>query len=547
MKKYSFINMFAVLLLSCYSTANAINLPDYDFGDVPIGQEALFNFEVRNNFDDKIELLKIEVIGGNNSFSILNFTPIRLQPNQASSYQIRFYSDDNVAHQGFLRLRFRENLGEYSYYSVVKANAVHSNPHYSSTNNLKGQSLLGALKSLVVGHKVLTYTEARTAMYASIDNFDGFVECVYSGRKVAATGIPNVNVDKFDTEHTWPQSFGADVEPPKSDIYHMRPTFQLANSRRANFPYGYVVSNVTYEDGGSRLGRDANNEIVFEPRENVRGDVARGLFYFALRYGNIGNYIDYQEQTLRDFMLKDPVDELELARGEAIYSYQNNRNPFIDYNQFIYRFNSFANPDIPKKAIIEIADDTLFVIKQSGVEFPLYVLNIGDTLAYLSATIDGHNLAKQNFTITNSQTPIAIEANNSQLFKIKYENIHQTQNDEIAFISLLLESGDVKRVYLMPKDYILSNEQYLMHDFDFSIFPNPLKNYAVISLSGVEFYDDVRITYTSIDGKQYDLNYVRTSSNQILLNKSDFNCSNCLLYISIEQAGSRITKPIFVE
>jgi len=546
MKKY-FIFYSIALLFFCYVSVYSFELQNINFENVPINQVAIYNLELLNSSENDIELLKMEVIGGNNCFSVVDFYPIRLKQSQSVVYQIKFISNDNVTHNAFLRLMVRYKSAEYSLYSELKANAVHSNPYYSSTNNLRGLELLNVLKELVVGHKVLTYTEARTAMYASIDNFDGLVECVYSGRKVAATSIPNVNIDKFDTEHTWPQSVGANVEPPRSDIYHMRPTYQIANSRRGDHPFGYVVSNITYEDGGSRLGRDSNNRIVFEPREKVRGDVARGLFYFASRYGNIDNYIDYQEQSLRRFMIADPVDETELARGEAIFSYQNNRNPFIDYNQFAFRFNSFANPEFPKKSALVILDDTLFVLKQDGIELPLFVINIGDAPAFVSASIDGTNEEKHNYSIINNQSPLQIPASGKVELKIRYNYINENTNQDLPFVNFLLESGNIKRVYLKTKDVILSNQQEKVQEFDFSLYPNPVKHQTVISTSDIDKFNDLSITATTIDGRQFTIQYDYSNANQIVLNKTDIPCSNCMIYISLIFNGNRITKKLLVE
>ncbi len=122
----------------------------------------------------------------------------------------------------------------------------------------------------------------------------------------------------------------------KSDIFHLYPTLELPNNRRANYPFGVVVGTPTYEVGGSKLGVDFENAIVFEPRNVHKGNVARSLFYFAVKYGNQGGYMSgKQENVLRQWNVSDPVNAREMSRNDKIKTFQNTRNPFIDHPEFI--------------------------------------------------------------------------------------------------------------------------------------------------------------------------------------------------------------------
>lgn len=39
--------------------------------------------------------------------------------------------------------------------------------------------------------------------------------------------------------------------------------------------------------------------------------------------------------TLLEWHAADPVDDIELERNEVVYYYQGNRNPFIDYLEWV--------------------------------------------------------------------------------------------------------------------------------------------------------------------------------------------------------------------
>lgn len=185
-------------------------------------------------------------------------------------------------------------------------------------------------------HKTFSYDDARDHLFESVDNRNGLVECVYTGTKIMTTTRPPGS--QMNTEHTWPQSRGADTLPARSDMHHLFPTTPESNMRRSNNYFGEVV-NVEWEQGGSRLGYDAAGEKRFEPRDVHKGNVARALFYFAVIY-------DYsipadEEAVLRRWHTDDQVDARERARNQAIANIQLSRNPFIDFPQLVDRIADF--------------------------------------------------------------------------------------------------------------------------------------------------------------------------------------------------------------
>lgn len=186
-------------------------------------------------------------------------------------------------------------------------------------------ALRSALEERTSGLSTCDYTSARRYMFTRIDKVDGYVEGVYTGLLVqVGSNIPDVNV--MNTEHTWPQSEGADLPPAECDIHHLYPTDTDANSARGNLPFGEVTANPDWSDGGSLRGRDASNTQVFEPRDVHKGNVARSMLYFAMVYGY--SIPSSRVALFKAWDLADPIDQAERARSLAIAEYQGHANPF---------------------------------------------------------------------------------------------------------------------------------------------------------------------------------------------------------------------------
>lgn len=201
---------------------------------------------------------------------------------------------------------------------------------YSSCAGLTDEALIAKLAEIVGNHTSVDYREARRHIFTNIDNHNGMVECVYTGRVEPCNSIPNPN--NMNTEHTWPQSHGA-TGVAKSDIHHLFPTDSQANSTRGSLPFG-EVTNAVWSEGQSECDQE-----VFEVRPAHRGNVARAIFYFAVRYGKS---IDADEEaTLRHWHQEDAVDDAERERCNKIENVQHNRNPFVDRPDFVDMIRDF--------------------------------------------------------------------------------------------------------------------------------------------------------------------------------------------------------------
>ena len=200
---------------------------------------------------------------------------------------------------------------------------------------LSDEELKSAIRARHV-HKTLSYELARDHLFASVDNIDGIVEGVYSGVQLETATRPSATL--MNTEHTWPQSKGADTLPARSDLHHLFPTIPETNRTRSNHPFCEVVST-EWEQGGSALGRDANGVKCFEPRDVHKGDVARALFYFSVIYEFP---IDPEQETIiRTWHETFPPDTRDLMRNSAIATVQSSRNPFVDFPDIVERVSDF--------------------------------------------------------------------------------------------------------------------------------------------------------------------------------------------------------------
>lgn len=171
----------------------------------------------------------------------------------------------------------------------------------------------------------LGYRDARHYMFSELDNYQGEVCGVYTAECIDTHEIPEARI--MNCEHTWPQSLGA-TGIAKSDLHHLYPSIAYINSRRSNHPF-CTVSEIITEDRGSILGKNDEGMRCFEAPNAHKGNVARAMFYFAIRYGfEIDNI---QERYLRDWFYFDLVSSLDLIRNDNIELVQFNRNLLVDY------------------------------------------------------------------------------------------------------------------------------------------------------------------------------------------------------------------------
>lgn len=161
----------------------------------------------------------------------------------------------------------------------------------------------------------------------------------------------------YNREHSFPKSWFGDVAPMNVDIFHLYPTDGYVNGKRSNYPYGTVGTPTWTSLNGSKLGpcsAPGYTGIVFEPINDYKGDFARTYFYMVTRYENVvvswnsnseaqptlnGTTFPCFDTWILNILLAwnaaDPVSTKEIARNNAVYAIQHNRNPYIDHPEYV--------------------------------------------------------------------------------------------------------------------------------------------------------------------------------------------------------------------
>jgi len=223
--------------------------------------------------------------------------------------------------------------------------------YYDSLEGKSGAELRQALQDIIANPSVVhahNYGDVTNIIKACDQNplNPNQVWLLYSEQprsKLDFQDTGGSNIGKWNREHMYPQSRGGysggtsseadgievwlptgpnDILTGHGDAHHIRAEDGPVNSSRNNKDYGEYLG----------------------PTGNVgswHGDVARGVFYMAVRYNGLevvnGNPPNTTVGQLGDLALllqwnhSDPSDDFEMNRNNYIYTWQVNRNPFIDY------------------------------------------------------------------------------------------------------------------------------------------------------------------------------------------------------------------------
>lgn len=250
------------------------------------------------------------------------------------------------------------------FFFLVFATSAQTPPgYYDPAEGLSGGNLKAALNDIIKGHTEFPYTASTTDTWDILKETDPDPENpdnvlgLYSAFSMNAA-LEFDGGDGWTREHVWAKSrgdFGTSLGAG-TDVHHLRPEDASTNSARSNRNFDEATTQ--YTDGSGQYSGETNSYtggsdvFTWEPRDEVKGDVARMLFYMATRYEGEGDepdleliesYLDQGDKSpyhakrsvLIGWHQEDPVDEYERNRNNVIYGYQGNRNPFIDHPEYV--------------------------------------------------------------------------------------------------------------------------------------------------------------------------------------------------------------------
>ena len=232
-----------------------------------------------------------------------------------------------------------ENLNDKTLKSAIRKVLVAHHWKKSGQRDVLVRSCKSKGGGSCYSQKILSYRNAREILFKEIhlerDGSGSYVKDLYCGKDFFK-GKRGSFKRNLSCEHTWPRSkFSkrASWAAQESDLHHLFPVDSRANSVRGNSDFGEGGENLL----GCNLSRKGKG--FFEPPEEHKGNVARALFYFSVRYKMSIN--SKQEWVLKMWHQEDPVDEQERERNQRIYEIQKVRNPFVDLPELVGLISNF--------------------------------------------------------------------------------------------------------------------------------------------------------------------------------------------------------------
>lgn len=220
--------------------------------------------------------------------------------------------------------------------------------YYASIAGVSDANLLLALRSVIragaldgSGNLVsVTYGDARYILDESDRDPNNANNLILVYSQLSVSGVWDAGAT-WTREHVWPQSLmnvsvSNSSKNKGADLHNLKPESDSVNSSRGNKYFAETTTSATYA-----------------PPNAVKGDVARILLYMITMYpdlslvdlvsGNPATYQMAQFSLMIKWHLQDPVDAFESNRNQVIFSYQGNRNPYIDHEELVCRIWANSN------------------------------------------------------------------------------------------------------------------------------------------------------------------------------------------------------------
>ena len=309
--------------------------------------------DISEENEEKIDSTFLPVIRSTDDVSV-EYSLLKLRLNRINFENEKAYYDED-----------KDKLAMINYYRSINFETTDESLLYDQLHHL-----------LLKTHKnILSYGRSKAELYSGVDlRPDGSIQSLYSGSELDAENliredykleqnrkkllmnlkdIEKVDEEeifrileanyKFSIEHVVPQSWYCGKSPMVGDMHHLFVCEERCNKFRSNIPY-YDFPDYTPEVYREKIKPSCGKRggtIKFEP-ENGKGEVARAVLYFLLRYTKkikskftSGVNINLLLQWHKGY----PVTLHEKHRNQAIFEIQGNRNPLIDFPEYANKVN----------------------------------------------------------------------------------------------------------------------------------------------------------------------------------------------------------------
>lgn len=436
--------------------------------------------------------------------------------------------------------------------------------YYDDAVGKSGETLKAALNNIISGHTELSYSQCWDALKVTDQdpNNSNNVIGIYSRFSMDADA-EYAGGSGWNREHVWAKSRGdfGTSEGAGTDLHHLRACDVSTNSARSN--KGFDDGGSIYVDGsgnysGSTPARSDSDS--WEPGDDQKGDVARMMFYMATRYeGENGDPdLELSEEifgqsdkqplhgklsTLLIWHEEDPVDQNEMNRHEGIYSFQGNRNPFIDHPEWVddiwgdgsavtatINLSTSTAFDFGEVAAGESSNSESYTVTGSDLE--------GDIFITVSAPFE---VSLNNSTWAQSQTVSqSIAEGSGQTVFVRFSPINQDGQSFDQDITHTSENASTVNLGISGSestDIEAPNISISLNAIDFGVLEFGEFSDVSYTVSASNLTEDLTITppdevtlslVSAFDGEIF------TSSNSLVLNEAEGTVDQTTIYVRFE-------------
>ncbi len=259
--------------------------------------------------------------------------------------------------------------------------------YYDTIDDSNTAALRSTLHAVIDDHTRFPYTDTSTDTWNILEPAQQDpasttrILDVYKNASYQKYGEGNT---EYDREHSWPKSYGfpndGSSNYPYTDCHQLFLCDSAYNTSRSNKPFRYCSTGCLEKPtdftngigggtgvypGNSNWTSGSFTEGSWEVWMSRRGDIARAMFYLDVRYeGGVHGITGYAEPDLRltdsealidasntgsneavaymgmlsvllQWHEQDPVDAWEMTRNDVVFSFQGNRNPFVDHPEWV--------------------------------------------------------------------------------------------------------------------------------------------------------------------------------------------------------------------